>query len=114
MAEKEPHMRRSLVIGAAMASLAGSVQASEPWEAGIHSKLAVAAARSAQEAALAQAQASRFNWACGPSQAAFCYDAAARRLVYRGGRRLMPSFEGLTAEGISVRHDRIVLRYSFR
>jgi hypothetical protein len=36
------------------------------------------------------------------------------RLLYRGARRYMPAFEGLAAEGISIRRDRVVLRYSFR
>jgi len=108
-------MGRSLVIGAAMAILAGSVQASEPWEQAARSKLSAAAAgvaRAAQEAPVAHDD--RFNAACDYSQGVFCYDALGKRLVYRTGRHFMPSFQGLTAEGISVRHDRIVLRYSFR
>lgn len=36
------------------------------------------------------------------------------RLLYRGARRYMPAFDGLAAEGISIRRDRVVLRYSFR
>ena len=43
-----------------------------------------------------------------------CGDAAEARLFYRGARRYMPAVEGLAAEGISLRRDRLVLRYSFR
>ena len=44
-----------------------------------------------------------------------CYDAAAgHMLTYRGARRFMPPIDGLSPEGVSVRRDRLVLRYSFR
>lgn len=43
-----------------------------------------------------------------------CGDAAEARLFYRGARRYMPAWEGVAAEGISLRRDRVVLRYSFR
>ena len=43
-----------------------------------------------------------------------CYDLTERRLTYRGARRYMPQVEGLTAEGISLRHDRVVFKYSFK
>lgn len=36
------------------------------------------------------------------------------RLVYRGARQFMPRIEGLRAESIALRHDGLVLRYSFR
>ena len=52
--------------------------------------------------------------ACEPAATDLCYDLAEGRLTYRGARRFMPHFEGLTAESISMRHDRIVFRYSFR
>jgi len=43
-----------------------------------------------------------------------CYDLTEGRLTYRGARRFMPRFEGLTAESVSVRHDRVVFRYTFK
>jgi hypothetical protein len=43
-----------------------------------------------------------------------CYDAADGRVVYRGARRYMPSWHGVEAEGVSLKRDRLVLRYSFR
>ena len=42
-----------------------------------------------------------------------CYDARERGVVYRGARGYMPRVQGLTPEGVAVRHDRIILRYSF-
>jgi hypothetical protein len=44
---------------------------------------------------------------------ALCYDAGSGRIVYKPARSLMPSLPGLTAENLSVKRDRIVLRYSF-
>ena len=43
-----------------------------------------------------------------------CYEAAQGRLVYRGARRYMPAWPGMSPEGISVKRDRLVLRYSFK
>lgn len=44
---------------------------------------------------------------------ALCYDAEERRIVYKPARNFMPDLPGLTRENISVKRDRIVLRYSF-
>lgn len=43
-----------------------------------------------------------------------CYDLTEQRLVYRGGRQYMPGVQGLQAESVSLRHNRIVFKYSFR
>ena len=51
---------------------------------------------------------------CQHSGQDLCYDLADRRIVYRPVRQYMPRFEGLTPENISLRHDRIVVKYSFR
>lgn len=51
---------------------------------------------------------------CQHSAQDLCYDLADRRVVYRPVRRYMPKFEGLTPENVSLRHDRIVIKYSFR
>lgn len=42
-----------------------------------------------------------------------CYDPASGRIVYKPARALMPDLPGLQPENISVKRDRIVLRYSF-
>jgi len=52
--------------------------------------------------------------ACEAHSRDLCYDLADRRVVYRPVRRYMPRFDGLTPESISLRHDRLVLKYSFR
>lgn len=43
-----------------------------------------------------------------------CYDPASGRIVYKPARQFMPDIPGLTRENISVKRDRIVLRYSFQ
>ncbi len=43
-----------------------------------------------------------------------CYDLTEQRVVYRGGREYMPSMQGLRAESVSLRHNRIIFKYSFR
>lgn len=50
---------------------------------------------------------------CAHSERAVCYDAADGRIVYRPARSLMPRIGDLAPEGISLRRDRILLRYSF-
>jgi len=53
--------------------------------------------------------------ACGVDST-WCYDMGegGRTLVYKPARSFMPRINGLTAENISVKRDRIVFRYSFR
>jgi hypothetical protein len=54
--------------------------------------------------------------ACGVDSS-WCYEMngdGGRSLSYKPARRFMPQFNGLTAENISVKRDRIVFRYSFR
>jgi len=52
--------------------------------------------------------------ACELSTRDVCYDAADARIVYRPARRYMPKIDGLTAENVQLRPNRIVLKYSFR
>ncbi|HUP97003.1 MAG TPA: hypothetical protein VM073_03635 [Usitatibacter sp.] len=52
--------------------------------------------------------------ACEHNATALCYDLADRRVVYRPARKYMPQFEGLRAESVSLRHDKLLLKYSFR
>ena len=42
-----------------------------------------------------------------------CYDPRTGRIVYKPARALMPEIPGLRRENISVKRDRITLRYSF-
>jgi hypothetical protein len=51
---------------------------------------------------------------CEAAATELCYDAVEGRLTYRGARQFMPAVGGMTAEGIQLRRDRIVLRYSFK
>lgn len=43
-----------------------------------------------------------------------CYDLRDGRIVYKPARKYMPDMPGLRAESISLKRDRVVLRYSFR
>ena len=42
-----------------------------------------------------------------------CYDANSGHIVYKPARQFMPGLPGMTPENISVKKDRIILRYSF-
>lgn len=42
-----------------------------------------------------------------------CYDQVSGRIVYKPARQFMPDIPGLTRENISIKRDRITLRYSF-
>lgn len=46
-------------------------------------------------------------------QSSLCYDPHSGRIVYKPARNFMPDIPGLQRENISVKRDRIVLRYSF-
>lgn len=48
------------------------------------------------------------------SQRSVCYDPASGRIVYKPVRAFMPSIPGMRSENISVRRDRITLRYTFK
>jgi hypothetical protein len=52
--------------------------------------------------------------ACEHAASDLCYDLADGRVVYRPARAFMPRIEGMRAESLSLRRDRIVVRYSFR
>jgi hypothetical protein len=52
--------------------------------------------------------------ACETTSKDLCYDLAQQRIVYRAAREYMPSVAGLSPEGVSVRHNRVVLTYSFK
>ena len=44
---------------------------------------------------------------------ALCYDPNSGRIVYKPARQFMPDIPGMQRENISVKRDKIVLRYSF-
>ena len=52
--------------------------------------------------------------ACDTTSRDLCYDLADARIVYRPARNYMPSVQGLTPESVSLRHNRVVFKYSFR
>lgn len=52
------------------------------------------------------------HWSCS-GERSLCYDPASGRVVYKPARALMPDIPGLQRENISVKRDRVVLRYSF-
>jgi hypothetical protein len=47
------------------------------------------------------------------SNRSLCYDAGSGRIVYKPARALMPELPGLQRENISVKRDKLVLKYSF-
>ena len=51
---------------------------------------------------------------CDNGTSDLCYDMREGRIVYRAARRYMPEMPGLRAESISLKRDRVVLRYSFK
>ena len=51
---------------------------------------------------------------CDAAATTLCFDAADGRVVYRGARNLMPQISGLRAESVSLRANRIILKYSFK
>lgn len=50
---------------------------------------------------------------CETAVTDLCYDLREGRVVYRRARAYMPQIDGLTAESISVRRDRVIFKYSF-
>jgi hypothetical protein len=123
-------MRRTLVIAVLLASAALPVQASEAVELSAKARsTAVASALLAKqsdapfrtardplpEMLLHEEQEARGPaGGCDRNATALCYDLADRRVVYRPARRYMPQFEGLRAESVSLRRDKLVLKYSFK
>jgi hypothetical protein len=58
----------------------------------------------------ARAESSRSSCA---GERSLCYDAGSGRIVYKPARQLMPEIPGLQRENISIRRNRIVLKYSW-
>jgi hypothetical protein len=51
---------------------------------------------------------------CADGLTSVCYDTRDRGVVYRGARDFMPRLQGLTPDGVALRRDRLILRYTFR
>jgi hypothetical protein len=62
----------------------------------------------------AQGDARPIPHTCRGSLRDLCYDGVEGRLVYRGAAPYMPRFEGFTPESVSLRHNGLAVRYSFR
>ena len=62
----------------------------------------------------AEAQGPDLRSACDRAKLDVCYDAVDGRIVYKPAREYMPRFEGLKAESVSLRHDRVVFKYTFK
>ncbi len=124
-------MRRTLVMFAFLATSGAAAAANEGMELSARSKsMAAASAIAANPGGDAPFRARRDplpelllraeqeqrgpRGACQHNATALCYDLADGRIVYRPARRYMPSIDGMKAESISLRRDRIVLKYSFR
>ena len=52
--------------------------------------------------------------ACETNATSLCYDLADGRIVYRPARAYMPKFDGMRAESISLRRDKLIFKYSFK
>lgn len=125
-------MRRALTIATVLASLAAPAMAAEGVELSLRTKSMVASAAATAPAKNAEApfrlardpipelfvreeeQRRGFRSACENNASSLCYDMVDRRVVYRPARKYMPQFEGLRAESVSLRSDRLILKYSFR
>lgn len=119
-------MRRTLAI-AMVASLGLPALAAEGVELSLSSRNLVAAPAAARmqapfraardpmpEILLREELASRGpRGACETAASDLCYDLREGRVVYRRAREYMPRIDGLTAESVSLRRDRIILKYSF-
>jgi hypothetical protein len=122
-------MRRS-IVATALISLALAAQANDGVELSLRSKTLAAAAVLPAKQAETPFQTGRDplpelmmreeldrrgpGGTCEVSTNTLCYDLADRRVNFRAARNYMPQFDGLRAESISLRHDRLVLKYSFR
>ena len=122
-------MRASLVFAAVLASLPVAAQANEGVDLSMKSKSLAASATLAKnveapfrvardplpELLMRDEQERRGPaGACQHNATALCYDLADGRIVYRPARKFMPQIDGLRAESISLRRDKLVLKYSFR
>jgi len=125
-------MFRLIVATAIFATLAFTARAADVVDSSLKSRaLASAAAPVAKQSSdapfmsahdpmpflLMQEEQDRRSVRGGTCEAAardLCFDAADGRIVYRSARKFMPQFDGLTPESVSVRSNRVTLKYSFK
>jgi len=123
-------MRRSIAVSALTALVALAAQANDGVELSLRSRTLAAAAVIPAKQADAPFQTGRDplpelmlreeqerrgpSGACEISTTALCYDLADRRVNFRAARQYMPKIDGLRAESVSLRHNRLILKYSFR
>lgn len=123
-------MRRSLLLVLGLTAALAAV--AEDVEPSIRAKSLAAAAASAIPARHADAPFKRGHdpmpelilreelerrgprGSCEAAASDLCYDLRDGRIVYRPARHYLPKIDGLRAESISLRRDRIVIKYSFR
>lgn len=123
-------MRRSIAVSALTALVALAAQANDGVELSLRSRTLAAAAVIPAKQADAPFQTGRDplpelmlreeqerrgpSGACEISTTVLCYDLADRRVNFRAARQYMPKIDGLRAESVSLRRDRLILKYSFR
>ena len=121
---------RRLIVATAFLSLAFAAQAGDVVELSLKSKaLASAAAPSTKQAEapftsardpmpellmMEELERRGARSTCEAAARDLCFDAAEGRIVYRAARNYMPRIEGLTAESITVKSNRVTFKYSFK
>lgn len=125
-------MRRSPWVAISLAALGLAAQANDGNESTLKSRAMASASASSRIAPPSQAPFAQVRdplpamvlydeqerrvsrGTCQHSAKDLCYDLADGRIVYRPIRQYMPRIDGLSAENISLRRDRVVIKYSFR
>ena len=121
-------MRRTTITALVLLSLAFGARANDGVELSLRSKALASAATIRETPAPAasgetmmpllpvmgetESLAARGNSSCTGREV--CYDAAAGHIVLRPAREFMPRINGLTAENLKIRHNRVVFTYSFK
>jgi hypothetical protein len=127
---------RRLIVATAILSLACTARANEVFDSSLKTKALAAAGvvvvspagRTVEapftssslhdplpQLLLAQEQDRRsVRGTCEAAATDLCFDAAEGRVTYRGARKYMPVFDGLTPESVSVRSNRLTFKYSFK
>jgi hypothetical protein len=125
---------RRLIVATAILSLAFAARANDVLDSSLKSKALASAAAVVTQAPrqneapftsardplpqlLLMEEQDRRNVRGGTCEAAasdLCFDAADGRITYRGARKYMPQFEGLRPEAVSLRSNRLTLKYSFK
>ena len=121
---------RRIIVATALATLALAAQANDGFDLSLKNKALVAAGASSPKQADAPFTSARdplpqlllmeeqdrrgVRGACEAAARDLCFDAAEGRIVYRAARNYMPRIDGLTAESVSVRSNRVTLKYSFK